>query len=371
TCYITLLFSIPVPQIGTDCGDIKGTRSGVYKIKPQGVHEPFSVYCDMQTEGEGWTVFQRRQDGSVDFYRDWASYETGFGYLMGEFWLGLELCKSWNGVTTIVLLSLVQWYTVTCIILCVTHQHIRFYSRQMNCTSINQSINGFEQNMQYNTAIFSIPVPRIGTDCGDISGTRSGVYKIKPKGVDEPFSVYCDMQTDGKGWTVFQRRQDGTVDFYRDWASYETGFGDLMGEFWLGNNFIHGITNQGSYELMVNMSDFEGHSAYAHYNIFDVGDADSKYLLTVSGFSGTAGDGMIHQNNMKFSTYDRDHDTYDSNCAAVFRGAWWYNKCHYSNLNGVYYGGPHTSYADGVNWSHWKGQYYSLKSTTMSVRRLH
>ncbi|KAL5012187.1 hypothetical protein ScPMuIL_010738 [Solemya velum] len=208
------------------------------------------------------------------------------------------------------------------------------------------------------------------TDCGDISGTTSGVYKIKHQGVEEPFSVYCDIQTEGGGWTVFQRRQDGSVDFYRDWASYETGFGDMMGEFWLGNHFIHSITNQGSYELRVNLSDFEGNSAYAHYNVFSVGDASSKYLLAVSGYSGNAGDSLGYLNTRPFSTHDRDHDGLSGNCAVQRKGAWWYRGCSDSNLNGKYHHQrERTSGMDGVFWYRWKGFRYSLKSTTMSVRR--
>ena len=52
------------------------------------------------------------------------------------------------------------------------------------------------------------------------------MYTINPDG-GKPIRVLCDMTTDGGGWTVFQRRLDGSVDFFRDWKSYKEGFGSL------------------------------------------------------------------------------------------------------------------------------------------------
>ena len=54
------------------------------------------------------------------------------------------------------------------------------------------------------------------------------MYTINPDG-GEAFDVYCDM-TNG-GWTFFQRRLDNSVYFYRGWADYKAGFGDLTGKY--------------------------------------------------------------------------------------------------------------------------------------------
>ena len=93
------------------------------------------------------------------------------------------------------------------------------------------------------------------TDCSDLwkSGeTQSGVYSIDPDGKGS-FDVYCDMRTDGGGWTVFQRRQDGSVNFYRGWNDYKSGFGQLTAEFWLGNDKIHRLTASRASSLRVKL----------------------------------------------------------------------------------------------------------------------
>ena len=185
------------------------------------------------------------------------------------------------------------------------------------------------------------------------------------------------METDGGGWTVFQRRQDGSVDFYRYWTDYENGFGNLTGEFWLGLSKIHRLTKEGSNTLRVDLGDFEGNTAYANYSTFSISDGSTEYILTVGGYSGTAGDGLItnpyngyFHNGMKFSTRDNDNDNGDWNCAVADIGAWWFNRCFQSHLNGPYYTNPTGgSTWDGIIWYDWKGDSYSLKFTEMKTRR--
>ena len=177
------------------------------------------------------------------------------------------------------------------------------------------------------------------------------------------------MRTDGGGWTVFQRRQDGSVDFYRGWNDYKSGFGQLTAEFWLGNDKIHRLTAARSSTLRVELEDWNGVRAYAKYGGFKIGDEQVKYRLEFGSYSGTAGDSLgtfFDLNNMAFTTKDRDNDRFSFiNCAVRWTGAWWYRDCQYSNLNGIYRGNTYS--ASGVRWATFRNN-LSLKNAEMKMR---
>ena len=132
---------------------------------------------------------------------------------------------------------------------------------------------------------FCSPVSKNCADTYKARERKSGVYKINPDG-SEVIDVVCDQTTAGGGWLVFQKRLDGSVDFYRDWAEYKRGFGNLSGEFWLGLDKIHNLTNSGNYKLRVDLEDFDGKSYYAEYNLFTIASEGEKYVLSVGSYSG-------------------------------------------------------------------------------------
>ncbi|CAB4014486.1 Hypothetical predicted protein [Paramuricea clavata] len=149
------------------------------------------------------------------------------------------------------------------------------------------------------------------------SGEREdGVYLIDPDGFGT-FKVWCDMQ-DGGGWTLFQRRQDGSVDFYRGWSDYKVGFGNLTGEFWLGLDKIHRLTTSSTQSILrIDMWDFAGTHAYAEYKNFCAASESDSYKLNIGNFSGNAGDSFINLNGMMFTTNDRDNDPNRGNVSEV------------------------------------------------------
>ena len=179
------------------------------------------------------------------------------------------------------------------------------------------------------------------------------------------------------GWTVFQRRKDGSVDFYRDWDDYVNGFGDLEGEFWLGLEKIHRLTEAFRFvrgmALRIELKDFDDEERYAEYGQFQVGpgEGDQKYMLHVNRYYGDAGDSLSYHSARYFSTKDSDNDSYNyGNCAEKYEGGWWYHNCVTSCLNGLYLEGAHDSYANGVNWFTFRGLQYSLAKTEMKMRSI-
>ena len=194
----------------------------------------------------------------------------------------------------------------------------------------------------------------------------SGVYTILPDD-KEPFSVTCDMTTDGGGWTLLQRRHNENIDFYRGWKTYKDGFGNLHGNFWLGNDKIHRLTRSQEMVLRFDLEDFEGNKSYAVYQNVTVLDESNKYRLYFGEYTGTAGDSLRTHYGQAFSTKGTDNDNFKDNCAVTHFGGWWYNSCHHVNINGLYLGKSSTEkQVKGMSWK--QKNHYSMKTTEMKVR---
>lgn len=209
--------------------------------------------------------------------------------------------------------------------------------------------------------------------------TTSGLYRVDLCDGKGEFTVYCDMTLDEGGWTVIQRRLDGSVDFNRTWIQYQTGFGNLNGEFWLGLEKIRRLVTHNpdlTFELYIGLGDYENPEEYraARYELFSIEAESLKYKLTIGQFqsgTGTAHDSLTTDHNtMSFSTWDKDNDLHSTvNCAHKYGGGWWFKNCLDSNLNGIYYPtSENPQQLFGIIWESWQGRYYSLKEVVMAIR---
>ncbi|MBN3287258.1 FIBG protein, partial [Polyodon spathula] len=211
-----------------------------------------------------------------------------------------------------------------------------------------------------------------GKDCQEVAnkGAKvSGLYFIKPTKAKQSFLVYCEIDTNGNGWTVIQKRLDGSVNFTKNWIQYKEGFGYLSptgnSEFWLGNEKIHLLSTQATipYILRMELKDWNGQTKNADYFMFKVGPEADMYRLTYAYyFGGEAGDAFdgydfgddpsdkyfTSHNGMQFSTPDVDNDKYQ---------------------DGVYTAedAQPNGYDNGIIWVTWHDRWYSLKETTMKV----
>ncbi|ALC38364.1 maker420 [Drosophila busckii] len=319
--------SIADPTEPTSCLPF-GNSSDIHTIRLPGT-EAFQVPCDSRFAGNGWIVIHRRIDGS-DCY----------GYFQNQ--------------TDQMLKDLVEYENQI---------------EQLKLKIKNQGTNAGAGKDE------SIAYPAEATSCLPF-GNSSDIHTIRLPGT-EAFQVSCDSRFAGNGWTVIQRRMDGSVSFNRTWNKYKQGFGELDGELWLGLEKLHLITKFQPQELYIQLEDFSGEKRYARYSNFSVGSESQLYeLLSLGDFSGNTETALTRNKkthhaghlNMKFTTPDRDNDYKDGfNCGKANSSGWWFKKCYSCNLNGLY---VHTKTGENqentINWLAW--HHKPLKFVQMMIR---
>ena len=258
-----------------------------------------------------------------------------------------------------------------------------------------------------NRLIFFSVMPKVSCKAWEpwkSNSSGGGLFRVSPTGGCE-FKVYCDMclESKGEGWMVIQRRSNGAVHFHnKSWNDYKTGFGDYLGEYWMGLEKLHEITTSGSYELHVGLESggtFASNRYWAVYDSFSVSNEANNYKLTLSAMDtsrsytdDSAFDRLAKHEGQPFTTRDRDNDGVSVNCANHTNlpfGGWWFggpelknhnsniDKCIDSNLNGYYYAvghdnidGDDDSDGNGIKWKGVNPPSVSFMKTIMAIRRV-
>lgn len=178
----------------------------------------------------------------------------------------------------------------------------------------------------------------------------------------------CDSKE--SKWTIIQQRVDDSLNFTKSWAEYEQGFGDISANYWAGLSFMNNATHHKPNRLRIMLEPFERSSlGIAIYNTFSVGNALSKYKISVDGFSGdNIGDSLAAHNKMMFTTFDSDNDKEPSkNCAIRHKCGWWMRRCFKVCLNGEYRNESNNKCLQGLLWDNLRSLCYSYKRAIMSI----
>ena len=211
----------------------------------------------------------------------------------------------------------------------------------------------------------------------DAGQNTSGLYRISPVAGYE-FTVFCDMNLRGGGWTVISRRVNNSISFNRNWTAYRNGFGEFNSNFWLGLQKIKDITeyNGATNELYIGMQGYHPSStdrvAFSIYKSFTLKDESAMYALDISSYDSqesTAGDALKDHTDKAFATPDNDNA---NNCASRLCAGWWYIHCADSHLTGKWYASGYITNTsgeqDGIIWDTWTVQHESLNAVVMAIR---
>ncbi|KAL5019646.1 hypothetical protein ScPMuIL_002538 [Solemya velum] len=366
----------------TDCRDVlndgKSAQSGVYSVVVDGAEH--DVYCEMDLHGGGWTVFQKRFEGSVDFNRSWADYEAGFGDLNGEFWLGNSLLS-----------QLVAQYAENDLLIRMVEfdgevHYIMYRDFLLGNASTDYTLefgsriggNATDEMAVHDRQPFSTPDvdnTEYQDDCATLYNSGWWFYDCFEANLNGLYlpATHADIWQ-GIIWesiTGDRGSLQATDMMYRpSWADYEAGFGDLNGEFWLGNSLLSQLVAQyAENDLLIRMVEFDGEVHYIMYRDFLLGNASTDYTLEFgSRIGGNATDEMAVHDRQPFSTPDVDNTEYQDDCATLYNSGWWFYDCFEANLNGLYLPATHADIWQGIIWESITGDRGSLQATDMMYR---
>uniref|UniRef100_A0AC34RD64 Fibrinogen C-terminal domain-containing protein n=1 Tax=Panagrolaimus sp. JU765 TaxID=591449 RepID=A0AC34RD64_9BILA len=255
----------------------------------------------------------------------------------------------------LIILIVISVLAILGLIVCI-HFHPYFNGRSESQATDSSETEQFPTTTEYLPQFFW------DKDCAALKArgiTKSGKQLVELNG--QFFEVYCDMETDGGGWTVIQQRVDGTLPFWnKTWEQYKIGFGEPGKDtnFWAGNELIHRLTSKDEntilrIELWGDRDPGSNHANdywWGEYYM-KVGDEASGYQLniigkfmeptnktniTMVGNASTAWFDVVCNNNFKFSTIDKVNDPMED-CVLKYKlGGWWLHHCGTVSLNGAY-----------------------------------
>ncbi|PAA52366.1 hypothetical protein BOX15_Mlig027860g1 [Macrostomum lignano] len=181
-------------------------------------------------------------------------------------------------------------------------------------------------------------------------------------------------------WIVFQRRVDGSLSFAQNWDSYVKGFGNPSSNYWMGLDRLSEMTKTGEKNgyaltsrcrLRIEAQSLKGKKYKAEFRMFQVLGPEQQYRLRVGQQVGRSalGNGFLYHKEKRFSTFDRDHDSYRHSCSRRFGyGGWWYGSCHHVNLNGAYTTDRKITHNPTYNSFAVNGKYVPMRRTLMKFK---
>lgn len=221
-------------------------------------------------------------------------------------------------------------------------------------------INSVEVGSISNLAGVSVVIPY--KNCSKIlqnnPGAPDGVYTIDPDGSGpvEAFDCYCDMTTDGGGWTLVLLSNADVTGCPRPYWDEALNNINLVGTFssdlasfdlFMGVSYWNTMGTEARLDMGASSSSLD-HRAYYDFSL----DESNNYALSMSNESITIGStspGMFeYHNGRPLSTRDRDNDAYSSNCSMnYYESAWWYGAC----WSGSFWGGGLEILQDAPYWT--------------------